>query len=169
MGDADWWWTHGLDGVIGGVVGAVLASLVTLFAVFLTLRHEEERAKMQALEEAMTVMLEAAIRVNWELREVGPREQVGLVGEVVGASLLAMNRARAVGANVADLIEALIGRAWVASEPLEPSGRGECLSDAEADLIQGLAHKAMIVTTRWLANPSDPTLGSAEAFDASVT
>lgn len=40
-GDAAWWWEHGLDGIVGGIVGG----LVTAAAVWLTLRHERKLAK----------------------------------------------------------------------------------------------------------------------------
>lgn len=49
-GDADWWWQYGLDGIVAGLISAILTALVTAGAVLWTLRHEQERAHHQALD-----------------------------------------------------------------------------------------------------------------------
>lgn len=36
--DGEWWWTVGLDGIVGGLVGSV----ITIAAVAMTLRHERK-------------------------------------------------------------------------------------------------------------------------------
>lgn len=53
LGEADWWWEHALDGLMGGVLTGVIAGV----AVWLTLRHERRLAHELAGQEA-------AARVN---------------------------------------------------------------------------------------------------------
>lgn len=54
----DWWLEHGLDGVVGGALGGV----VTGFAVWLTLRHESQRAREQDSRRSVVELHRSAVR-----------------------------------------------------------------------------------------------------------
>lgn len=62
-GAMDWWLEHGLDGIVGALVGG----LVTALAVWLTLRHERrlvrENAAIETAARLFPVVLEYS--TNW--------------------------------------------------------------------------------------------------------
>lgn len=57
--DGLWWWQYGLDGVIGGIAGGVVA----WFAVWLTLRGTRSQGQVTDAELAVARLQAAGIRV----------------------------------------------------------------------------------------------------------
>lgn len=89
LGDADWWWEHGLDGIAGGVV----AGLVTVLAIWLTLRHERRSAQLLALEAAAADLQGDAITRGWVFfqRKASSRERLDELTRIT----VSVNRVRA--------------------------------------------------------------------------
>lgn len=65
-----WWWQHGLDGVVGGLI----AGVVTGVAVWLTLRHERRLSSDIASRDAAVRVSAAAARLLAALEANRPAE-----------------------------------------------------------------------------------------------
>src|SRR5690349_19133488 len=109
LDDAEWWWEYGLDGIVGGLVSALVAGAATALAVFLTLRHERSHREAVALQDAMAALGAAAVSCDIELVEgEATREALmPLRREMLASLLLAMARSRKIDPALYTLLHAV--------------------------------------------------------------
>ena len=88
-GGDSWWLEHGLDGLVTGLLGAVIGGLATAVAVWLTLRHERSQAREANFEAAIAEFLPVAGRFCARFGDTeGRTEQIDLIAPLNGAEAL---------------------------------------------------------------------------------